>query len=116
MKVALIDPSLFTWPYDAALALGLSSVGHQVTVFGKPLVAADAGPAHALLAPHFYRSLAQPFAQRLPRPVFMGLKGGSHILAMQRLVSELRALKPDVIHFQWTPLPAVDRWFLPALR
>jgi glycosyltransferase involved in cell wall biosynthesis len=116
MKVALIDPSLFTWPYDAALSLGLHGVGHSVTIFGKPLLAADAGPAHGMLSQHFYRRLAQPRTRHLPRPLFLGLKGGSHIFAMRRLVRELAALRPDVIHFQWTPLPAVDRWFIPALR
>jgi len=35
---------------------------------------------------------------------------------MERLVRYLRRWKPDVIHFQWLPVPAVDRFFLPQLR
>lgn len=111
MRVALIDPSLFTWPYDAALALALQAAGHEVAIFGKPPRETDTGPGRALLRPHFYRQLESPLAQRLPRPLFLGCKGVHHIVDMARLMSELRAFRPDVIHFQWAPLPVVDRWF-----
>ncbi|HEX4352821.1 MAG TPA: glycosyltransferase family 4 protein, partial [Polyangiales bacterium] len=73
-------------------------------------------PALALLRPHFYRALESDLAKRLPRPVFLGLKGVAHGFAMRALLERMRALRPDVIHFQWAPLPAVDRWFIPALR
>ena len=116
MRIALIDPSLFTWPYDAELALALAKAGHEVRIYGKPPRAADTGPALELLEPHFYRKLELPLAQRLPRPVFLGIKGLSHTVGMARLVAELRAFRPDVIHFQWTPLPLVDRMYLPVLR
>jgi glycosyltransferase involved in cell wall biosynthesis len=116
MRVALIDPSLFTWPYDAALALALHAAGHEVAIFGKPPKDSDTGPARALLRPHFYRGLESSFAQRLPRSLFLGCKGVHHIVDMTRLLSELREFRPDVIHFQWAPLPAVDRWFATRLR
>jgi glycosyltransferase involved in cell wall biosynthesis len=32
------------------------------------------------------------------------------------LVEILQDWRPDVIHFQWTPFPLCDRWFLHALR
>ena len=44
MRIALIDPSLFTWPYDAALADGLEAAGHQVAIFGKVVGGAYPGP------------------------------------------------------------------------
>lgn len=115
MRIALVDPSLFTWPYDSALALALQDAGHTVRIFGKPPRAADKGPALELLDPHFYREL-EPLVGRVPHPLFLGLKGVSHTLHMGLLLRALRAFKPDVIHFQWAPLPAVDRLFLPALR
>lgn len=115
MRIALIDPSLFTWPYDSALALALRDAGHTVRIFGKQPRAADTGPALELLQPHFYGEL-EPLVGRVPHPLFLGLKGLSHTVHMARLLRELRAFRPDVIHFQWAPLPAVDRLFLPALR
>lgn len=116
MRVALIDPSLFTWPYDAELALALQGKGCEVAVFGKPLEAAEAGPAYPLLRPHFYRSLDHGVAKRLPKPVFLGAKGLIHIRDMRRLLDALRMFRPDVIHVQWAPLAIVDRWFVAALR
>lgn len=115
MRIALIDPSLFTWPYDSALALALQDAGHTVRIFGKRPKAADTGPALSLLDPHFYGEL-EPLVDRVPHPLFLGLKGMSHSVHMARLLRELRAFRPDIIHFQWAPLPAVDRLYLPALR
>ena len=116
MRVALIDPSLFTWPYDAELALALRGAGCEVAIFGKPLPAAEAGPAYPLLREHFYRSLDSGLAKRLPRGAFLAAKGLIHIRDMTRLLDALRAFRPDVIHVQWAPLAVVDRWFVGALR
>jgi len=116
MRIAQIDPSLFTWPYDSALSLALAEAGHEVRIFGRPPRPAEKGPARALLDPHFYKELANPVAEKLPRPVFLGWKGLSHTYGMSRLLMRLREFKPDVIHFQWAPLPVVDRLFVPALR
>jgi glycosyltransferase involved in cell wall biosynthesis len=116
MRVALIDPSLFTWPYDSGLALGLQAAGHHVAIFGKSPRAADTGPALSLLRPHFYRGLESDFWQRLPRPLFLGCKGIAHVFDTRNLLAKLREFRPDVIHFQWAPLPVVDRHYIPLMR
>jgi glycosyltransferase involved in cell wall biosynthesis len=116
MRIALIDPSLFTWPYDATLALALQARGHELAIFGKPIDPKEAGPAYALLRPHFYRLLDSDLAKRLPHAAFLGVKGVLHVAEMRRLLDELRAFRPDIIHVQWSPLPIVDRWFVAALR
>ena len=36
-RVALVDPSLFTLPYDAALAAALAAEGADVSLWGRPL-------------------------------------------------------------------------------
>jgi glycosyltransferase involved in cell wall biosynthesis len=48
--------------------------------------------------------------------VFLALKGLMHPLCLLNLLRHLRRLQPDVVHFQWAPLPAIDRFFLPAIR
>jgi hypothetical protein len=65
MKIALIDPSLFTWPYDVRLAKGLTEIGHSVQIFGRE-------PGYELpiddrkfLEKHFYTGL-QGLASRRP--------------------------------------------------
>jgi glycosyltransferase involved in cell wall biosynthesis len=35
---------------------------------------------------------------------------------MPRFISKMRLLKPDVIHFQWLPIPALDRIYLRQLQ
>jgi glycosyltransferase involved in cell wall biosynthesis len=112
MRVALIDPSLFTWPYDRELALALTSTGHEARIFGKVLGSSDSSLEDPILEQHFYPSMASDVWKRMPKPAFQAAKGLSHIGSMARLLPALRAWAPDVIHFHWLPLPIVDRHFL----
>lgn len=116
MRIAMIDPSLFTWPYDAALALAMRDAGHDVAIFGKPIDPNEAGPAYPLLRPHFYRELDSAVAKKLPRAAFLLSKGVVHVRDMVALLQALRDYRPDVIHVQWAPLAIVDRWFISHLR
>ena len=116
MRVALIDPSLFTLPYDAALAAGLQAEGHDVTLYGRAPGPDDNSAGDAPLAPIFYRMVGSRFGAALPKAARLGLKGVDHVRSMQRLRQCLGAYQPDVIHFQWLPLPMVDRHFLSGLR
>jgi glycosyltransferase involved in cell wall biosynthesis len=116
MKVALVDPSLFTLPYDNALARGLQAAGHDVRLYGKVPMGGEAGLAADILRRHFYGSLNGRLWEKAPKPVFRAAKGLSHIGGMQRFCAEMAQWQPDVIHFQWLPLPAVDTWFLRRLK
>jgi glycosyltransferase involved in cell wall biosynthesis len=114
MKIAVIDPSLFTWPYDRALVGGLRSRGHEAVLFGKALPQVDVRLRDPVLRPVFYPALANTGSW--PRPLLRAAKGFSHAGSLERLRRELALWAPDVIHFQWLPLPIVDRVFLPLLR
>jgi glycosyltransferase involved in cell wall biosynthesis len=116
MHVALIDPSLFTLPYDLKLAEGLEQAGHRVDLFGKVLPREEQGAAALPLRPFFYGELAGLGAERWPAGFGKAAKGLSHIRGMWRLADVLARERPDVIHFQWLPLPIVDRAFLTRLR
>lgn len=48
MKVAMLDPSLFTGRYDDSLCAALAGQGAQVTLLGRPMRATDA------IVPHGY--------------------------------------------------------------
>lgn len=116
MKIALIDPSLFTWPYDDALASALEQNGHTVVVYGKYLAQGQSAKS----APHyrelFYPGLHHPKMQELSAPFLLALKGIMHFFSLIALKRELKRLKPDIIHFQWAPLPVVDKFFISAFR
>jgi glycosyltransferase involved in cell wall biosynthesis len=116
MRVALVDPSLFTLPYDRMLALGLRRCGHDVVLHGRALRPDEDVPTEVPLAPGFYRLTEGPRAPRLPKPLRLVLKGLDHLVSMGSLPRRLRRERPDVIHMQWLPLPVVDRRVLPALR
>lgn len=116
MKVALIDPSLFTWPYNHALAEGLKQNGHEVTMFTKHLATKEQGKGDPFIRELFYPGFQSETAKKLPHKIFLGLKGLSHIASMIRLWCTLKRERPDVIHFQWTPLAVVDQFFIPLFR
>ena len=114
MRVALIDPSLFTLPYDRMLALGLQQAGHDVVLHARALEPREGGAEGVTLAADFYRATGAGRTAWLPGPLRLALKGADHVLCMAALLARLRRERPDVIHFQWLPLPVVDRHFLPA--
>ncbi|WP_132251196.1 glycosyltransferase family 4 protein [Methylobacterium segetis] len=116
MKIALLDPSLFTWPYDKALVEGLQQNGHEVVLYTKHLAPAEPGAGHDYVRELFYPGLQSAVARRLPSTLFLLAKGLAHIAGLMSLWLKLRREKPNAIHFQWTPLPVVDRWFVPLFR
>jgi glycosyltransferase involved in cell wall biosynthesis len=116
MRISIIDPSLFTLPYDRALARGLASAGHQVTLHGRRLGADDNGAAGINLLADFYRVAGSRAVAALPRLARLGIKGVDHAWSMTQLLRRLRRSRPDVIHFQWLALPLVDGALLAAFQ
>ncbi|WGD50660.1 glycosyltransferase [Bradyrhizobium sp. CB1650] len=116
MKIALIDPSLFTWPYDLKLAKGLTDIGHAASIVGRQLGQKPSIDEERFLDRHFYPGLQSRFFKKLPRNVQLGLKGLSHAESMARLIRRFKRTPPDVIHFQWAPLAVIDSQFIPRFR
>jgi glycosyltransferase involved in cell wall biosynthesis len=115
MKTAIVDPSLFTIPYDAALAGALQAEGVEVLFFGRRARAGESVPDALRLQPHFYRA-AERARGWLPATAFRLLKGAEHVLDMARLRRTLAAARPDIVHFQWAPLPLVDKRLVGLFR
>ena len=107
MNVVLVDPSLFTAPYDAALTRGLLAAGVQPTWITRPVRPGDRQeiPAERAEA-FFYRRVDQ--AAWVPKALRPIAKGCAHIAGTARLLSAVRRLKPDVVHVQWVVVPLVD--------
>jgi glycosyltransferase involved in cell wall biosynthesis len=116
MKIALIDPSLFTWPYDLKLAKGLTDIGHAASIVGCRPGQRPSLDEERFLDGHFYPGLQSRLFKRLPRNVQLGLKGLSHAESMARLIRRFSRTPPDVIHFQWVPLAIVDSKFIAKFR
>lgn len=113
MRIAIIDPSGFTPPYDHCLAAALAQQGCQVVLVTTRV---PPGPWTKVTAYERWEFF-YPIANRVTKTrIRTYLKGCEHLFDMERLVRRLRRWRPDVIHFQWVPLPAVDRFFLWRFR
>ena len=113
----VVDPSLFTLPYDHELCQALEASGLRVRLIGRPLRAEEAtvSPPRYDFDPLFYRrsdsSLPEP-----PRGVRRLAKGLGHLLGALRLNAASRRTAPSVVHFQWLALPWADGPLLAAMR
>ncbi len=110
MKIAMVDPSLFTGRYDDSLCAALARAGQDVTLLGRPTRATDAiAPVGYRYEPRFFR-----LGERLRGVLGDGragqvAKGVGY--ALDAAYGSLHAFAGDVVHFQWLPLARVDeRW------
>tara|TARA_R110000787_G_scaffold32357_11_gene85469 strand:- start:3317 stop:4462 length:1146 start_codon:yes stop_codon:yes gene_type:complete len=116
MKVAMLDPSLFTGRYDDSLCAALAGQGADVTLYGRPMRTTDAIVPHGYAySPHFFRGsetlrdrLGEGRAFRLAKAAEYGLA-----CALGDLTPFIAA---DVVHIQWLPLAPADRLMLKRLK
>ncbi|QGA81921.1 glycosyltransferase family 4 protein [Halomicrobium sp. LC1Hm] len=105
-RVAVIDPSNFTPPYNHHLCEGLADTGWTVKLFtsGKT----NWIPKNYERVQAFYPVTEGYVGDDLPEKMQMLVKGAEHVIGMLQLVNHLNRWDPDIIHFQWLPLPVVD--------
>lgn len=115
IRAMLVDPSLFTAPYDGALTEGLLAAGVDAIWATRPTRRGDRDeiPPKRMDA-FFYRHVDD--AARLPRRVRALLKGLSHLVGLCGLVLRVYKRRPDIVHFQWTVLPYLDALAILILR
>jgi glycosyltransferase involved in cell wall biosynthesis len=102
MRVTVVDPPAYTPPYDHALCEALAARGLEV----------------ALATSRFRYGPVPPARGYVRSECFYRMGGGSsvakatqHPADMLRLARRLRA-RGGVVHFQWLPLPILDRWMV----
>ena len=103
----LVDPGVFTGPYDAALAAGLQAAGVRVRFAGR-------GPRRGEtyeIPPDLIETIYYPGVQETAKgsgPLLKLRKAASHVLSNGRLLKLARKGQFDVVHFQWAVLPVLD--------
>lgn len=116
MKVAMLDPSLFTGRYDDSLCAALAGQGADVTLLGRPMRATDAIVPHGYAyAPHFFRrsealreAMGEGRAFRLTKAAEYG---------MACALGNLKTMRDaDLVHVQWLPLAPADAMMLRRLK
>jgi glycosyltransferase involved in cell wall biosynthesis len=100
MRVTVADPPAYTPPYDHALCEALAGRGLDVTL------ATSHFRFGAVAEPHGYRR-EESFYRAAPGSA--AAKALQHPLDMLRLSRRLRAEGSEIAHFQWLPIPSLDR-------
>jgi glycosyltransferase involved in cell wall biosynthesis len=116
MKVAMLDPSLFTGRYDDSLCTALAGQGQQVTLLGRPMRATDAiSPRGYVYRPHFFRRSEALRARIGEGRAFRLVKAAEYGLACA--LGDIHPLAAaDIVHVQWLPLAPADRLMLNRLK
>jgi glycosyltransferase involved in cell wall biosynthesis len=108
MRVHVVDPSAFTVPYDHALSTALAAAGADVELITSRFAygAAPAPDGYAVRE-LFYRHARGAAGSRAR----LAAKLLEHVPDMLRYRDV--AETADVVHFQWLPVQAIDRYLLP---
>lgn len=115
IRALLVDPSLYTAPYDSALTGGLLAAGVRPEWATRPLRAGERQEIPVeRVEPFFYRRVDE--AAWLPRRLRAPAKGLAHLWGLAGLVWRVLRRRPDVLHLQWTVLPPLDVLAMLVLR
>lgn len=114
MKVAMLDPSLFTGRYDDSLCAALAQRGHDVRLLGRPMRATDA------IVPHGYAYVPRFFgfgegARALLGDGLLGKAVKAAEYSLDAVAGPLGTLEGDVVHAQWLPFAWADARLLGRL-
>jgi glycosyltransferase involved in cell wall biosynthesis len=112
MRVQIVDPAAYTPPYDHALAGALARAGADPELITShfpygPVPQEDGYEVRELFYRRASRAGIGPRRRRL-------LRAAEHIPDMRRY--RRIAEQADVVHYQWLPIPALDRRLLAPKR
>jgi len=110
LSVMVVDPSCYSLPYDCSLCEALTqSCGCRVTLARSEYMSSTWNwPGSFCEWKHFY-SLSHQYARRFGgKWWWRHAKGVEHVFNMAQFVKRLRCQPPDIVHFQWLPIPALD--------
>ncbi len=111
LQVWQIDPAHLTPYYDAALSNALSSAGCRVRLLASPFLYDPALPAptkYELDNLYFPNLPSLRHFAKLRRLLRMLL----YPLGHQRVIHQLAADRPNVVHLQWSRVPKLDLWLI----
>jgi len=109
MRVAMLDPSAFTPPYDQHLCQSLSNIGVEVELFTS--LDGDTWGRNTSYKYNnwFYNMTNRIWSASTNSRTRLALKGSEHFIDMTRFLWYAQTRGFDIIHFQWVPLPIFDQ-------
>ena len=144
LSVVVVDPLSFSPAYNYSLCDALSRAGCRVTLaqggmprpeltragtfelWNKFNRVSQISPSRKVVRQLLKRAreLRRPYAENQFRSAAGAQKGAlrklitatDHFLGMRQFASEFETKRPEIIHFQWLPLPIIDRLYLSRLE
>ena len=116
LNVLMVDPSLFTAPYDERITEGLENNNAFVRWACRDL---RANEEYLSITTRQIRGVFYPNILVSAKNAGLSAKitkGISHTASMIRLWRYVRRERPNIVHFQWIVLPLVDVIFIAAIR
>jgi len=117
MRVLVVDPPYFTLPYDLSFCRALAQAGAEGELIGRPLRAYEPRTNEPFtMQPLFYRrteSRGEGWKTSRATKLFKGIE---HALGLAKLDQLVATMQPDIIHFQWVVVPALDGLALRRLK
>lgn len=113
IKVLLVDPSLYTAPYDAALTEGLVRAGVQPMWATRPIRAGDRQEIPPQYVDDFFYRRADSSEESVWRTL---RKGAAHLHGLCTLLAKVFQHRADVVHVQWIVLPVLDALAIGLIR
>jgi len=121
MKVWVVDPSNYTPYYDYSLCKALREAGCEVRLVTSGFLYDEIPNQGDLsISHHFFRGFQLPLLDRFPFPRAPGLrkvlKALEYPLDLFWFVQKAKALRPDIVHFQWVVMPSLDYLLFTRLK
>jgi glycosyltransferase involved in cell wall biosynthesis len=118
LRVAVLDPSGFTLPYDHAYCDALSEAGVRVAFVTRPPRQGEPAPRNTFETVSLFYPASEDAMRRWPRliPIVRFGKGLEHGYGLWRFYRWWKRRRPDVVHFQWAALPILDRRLVGRLK
>jgi glycosyltransferase involved in cell wall biosynthesis len=116
LRCLLVDPSLFTGPYDAALDAGLHEAGVDTTWATRPVRPQQERELPAERADEFFYRRVDDLPG-WPAALRALVKGAAHAVGLLALLWRVWvSSRPQVVHFQWAVLPLLDAVAMVLMR
>lgn len=117
MKIWQVDPANLTPYYNIALCKALAELGHDIRyvtsnyLYDQKLVYPDMFQTDI----HYFRMLEDQRFLRVPRLRKL-FRAVVYPMDHFRLFKKMQREKPDIVHLQWSRLPAFDRRLIAKIR
>src|SRR5207245_1605679 len=106
MNIVIVDPACFSVPYDHSLCTALAKNGCGVTLARSLYTSGPWDNSDYQTTTDFYRfhGRYKQMLKSLPL-ISKTIKTFNHFSGMSRFLADMQRLQPEIIHFEWLPLP-----------